>query len=403
MTFFRKWAIPAFATLLLIFGLTYAFWPRPVPVDLAVIERGPMQVTTDDEGETRVTEYYLVSAPLAGRVLRFNGDVGDAVVAGQTPLATIRPTAPAFLDNRSRSELEASVKAAEAAKEQSETELERFIVLRDFAVAEYKRALTLTETDAMPKNRLDRFYTDMRAQEAAVKSAQATLYIRDFELERARAALINPVDPQTATSGTCCFIVKAPVGGRILRILQESESVVNAGTPLVEIGDPRDLEIVSDFLSNKAVLISQGDDVIIEDWGGNTVLTGKVRLVEPFGFTKVSTLGIEEQRVNVVIDFTEPYEKWQRLGHGYRVDVRVVTWQKEDVVRVPLGALFRHEGDWAVFAVADGRAHITPIQVGHINTNAAEVIGGLEAGQEIVLHPSNRVSDGATITERDPT
>ena len=402
MTFFRKWAVPAFATLLLIFGLIYAFWPRPVPVDLAVVERGPMQVTTDDEGETRVTEYYLVSAPLAGRVLRFNGDVGDSVVAGQTPLATIRPTAPAFLNVRTRSELEASVKAAEAAKKQSETELERLIAMHNFAVVEYHRALMLAETDAIPASQLDRAYMEMNVQEAATKSARATFYVRDFELERARAALINPVDPQTTKSGTCCFIVKAPVGGRILRILQESESVVNAGTPLVEIGDPSDLEIVADYLSNKAVLISQGDPVIIEDWGGDTLLTGKVRLVEPFGFTKVSTLGIEEQRVNVIIDFADPYEKWQRLGHGYRVDVRVVIWQADDVIHVPLGALFRHEGKWAVFAVTDKRAHIVPIKVGHMNTNAAEVLSGLMAGQQIVLHPSNRVSDGSRINQRDP-
>lgn len=397
----RKWMFPALAGGLVVAGLVYAFWPQPVPVDISFVDRGALTVTVEDEGETRVRENYLVSAPLPGRVLRFDGDVGDPVQAGVTPLATIRPSDPAFLDQRTRSELEAAVKAAEAGRTQTAAELAKLEAAFDFAEAEYMRAKPLAEQGTISQSRLDRALMEMRTQAASVQTATANLAVRDFELERARAALLDPGAPASTPPDTCCFIVTAPVSGRILRILHESESVVTAGTPLIEIGDPADLEIVADLLSTDAVQASEGDAVIIDDWGGGRPLNGVVKRVEPFGFTKVSTLGIEEQRVNVVIDITDPHDDWQRLGHGYRVDVRIVIWHAEDVLLVPLSAIFRQGQDWAVYVVEDGYATMKRIEVGRMNTHLVEVLGGLQEDNAIILHPGDRVTDGTPVTSRD--
>jgi HlyD family secretion protein len=397
----RKWFVPTIAVAVLAVGLLFAFWPRAIPVDLGSVERGRLVVTVNDEGETRVKEVYLVSAPLAGRVLRFGGDVGDEVIAGETSLAVIQPSVPTFIDVRTQGELEAAVKAAEAGRALAIADLERLQAIYDFAKAEYNRAKSLADRGTISRSSLDRALMEVRTHAAALDTAQANFNVQDFELQRARAALLNPNDPRIAADGNCCLTVTAQVSGRILRILQESESVIGAGSPLVEIGDPKDLEIIVDLLSTDAVLTSPGDPVLIEDWGGAHALEGIVRRVEPFGFTKVSALGIEEQRVNVIIDFVDDYEKWERLGHGYRVDVRIVLWQDDDALNVPLSALFRHQNDWAVFAVRDGYAQITQVQVGHMNTNSAEVLDGLEEGQVVILHPSDRVLDGVRIIGRD--
>jgi len=397
----RKWLFPSVITSLVLFGLIYAFWPTPVPVDLGSATRAPMTVTVDDEGETRVKEVYLVSAPLPGRVLRFSGNVGDIVVAGETPLAIIQPSVPTFLDSRTRGELEAGVKAAEAGRTLAEAELGRLQAHYDFAKAEYERAKQLADRGTISRSRLDRALMEVRTQAAALQTAQANFSVRDYELQRTKAALVNPNDPQAASDGSCCLTIDAPVNGRILRILQESESVAAAGTPLIEIGDPADLEIVVDLLSTDAVLTSIGDVVIVDDWGGSAPLAGIVRRVEPFGFTKISALGIEEQRVNVIIDFTDPYEQWRRLGHGYRVDVKIVLWQNPDVLQVPLSALFRHQGGWALFAVTDGRAQLTPVSIGHINTRSVEILQGVAEEATIILHPSDRVMEGVRVIGRE--
>lgn len=397
----RKKIVPLGGAAILLAALVYAFWPRPVPVDISAASVGPMIVTIDEEGETRVKEAYLVSALLPGRVLRFNGNAGDAVIAGETPVAVIRPSDPAFLDVRTRSEMEAQVRAAEAARSETVAELERLKAVHDYATAEYERALPLAQSGTISQSQLDRALMEVRTQAAAVQTAEAHLTVHEFELERARAALLNPGEPGGANMDSCCFTVKSPVDGRILRILQESESVVEAGTPLLEIGDPTELEIVTDLLSKDAVTTSVGDEVLVEDWGGNSVLSGVVKRVEPFGFTKVSTLGIEEQRVNVIIDLTDPPESWQRLGHGYRVDVRIIIWRADSVLRVPLSALFRQGEDWAVFAVVDGYAETRRIEVDHINDRYAQVVGGLAEGDQIIEHPSDRISDGVRVSARN--
>jgi HlyD family secretion protein len=398
--------LPGAALALLAAALVYAFWPKPIPVSISAAQRGPMLVTIEDEGETRVKEAYVISAPLAGRVARFEGDVGDSVSAGKTVVATIQPTAPAFHDVRTHSELQAAVRAAEAALDLAKAQVTSAEAAREYAGAEYKRAKQLTERGNMSRSALDRARMEARTKTAALAEAEAAVRVREFQLQTARAALLAPVSekPPAGTpnpaGALCCFKVRAPVSGTILRIYRESAAVIQAGAPLVEIGDPTALEIVTDLLSTDAVLVSPGDAVLIDDWGGDKSLNGRVRRVEPFGFTKTSALGIEEQRVNVIIDFTDPPKLWKRLGHGYRVVARIVRWRGKNVLKVPLSALFRDGADWALFKVVGGRARLTKITVGHINTESAEVKGGLKDGDRILLHPSARIIDGTRVTAR---
>jgi HlyD family secretion protein len=321
----------------------YAFRPQPVPVDLHAVQRGPLRVTVDGEGETRVREVYVVSAPVAGRKLRIGAHVGDPVVAGETVLATIEPSQPTFLDRRARLEAEAEVHAAEAAQALAQAEVDRVKAELDFARSNLRRSETLAAKGTISQTALERAQLESRTREAALSSARAELRVRRFELETARARL---VDPATAGAGgdgaACCVEVRSPVDGTVLKVMQESEAVLEAGTPLIEVGDPADLEVVVDLLSSDAVRISEGADATVEEWGGGGTLAGRVRRVEPYGFTKVSALGIEEQRVNVILDFTDPPARWRRLGHGYRVQVAITEWHGADVLAIPLGSLFRH-------------------------------------------------------------
>ena len=397
-------------------GLAYAFWPQPVPVDLARVSRGALIVTVDQEGRTRVKEVYVVSAPVAGRMLRIDAEVGDPVIAGETVLTTIEPTQPAFLDLRSRARAEAVARTAEAALVQAEAELKRARAELEFARVDYKRAKELSARRTISKRALDLAELAVKTREADLAAAEAAVRIRRHELETARAALITP--GQAASSGqapspggaassggagsSCCVEVRAPVSGRILRILHKSESVVPAAEPLVEIGDPRDLEVVVDLLSTDAVGIKKGAEVLIEDWGGGPTLAGRVRRIEPYGFTKVSALGIEEQRVNVIIDFTDPPSKWRRLGHGYRVETRIIVWKGANVLKTPLGALFRRGDAWAAFVEENGRARLRPVEVGRTNGREAQVLDGLREGERVILHPSDRVKNGVRIVARSP-
>jgi len=385
---------------LLVAGLFYAFWPRAVLVDLAVVERGPLVVTADEEGKTRVRDVFVVSSPVAGRLRRIERDVGDEVVADKTIVANIEPTDPSFLDVRSEAEAKASVQSAEAAKSLAKARLLEAQAELDFARAELNRARGLIRDVTISGRALDEAERLFRTRSAAVATVEAEMRIRDSELARARARLVSPIDTQKRHGACACVPVMAPVNGRILRLIRESEGVVQAGDPLVEIGDPRDLEIVIDFLSTDAVKIEPGQRVILEEWGGGGLLAGRVRRVEPYGFTKVSALGIEEQRVNVIIDFTDPPARWGRLGHGFRLEVRVVLWERESVLRLPLTAIFREGGQWTVFVNESGRARRTTVNIGRSNGLQVEITGGLAENDQVILHPSDRVVDGIRIGAR---
>lgn len=382
-------------------GLIYSFLPQPVPVDLMELSRGRMVVTVDEEGETRVRDVFVVSAPVAGRTRRIEADVGDRVIAQETVIVEIQPTDPSFLDVRSKTQAEAAVHAAESGEELAEAELHRTEADFDFARTEMERARQLFRQGTISRRELDEAERAYKTAAAARERARAALQVQSFELEQARAQLLSPNETLEGRGESRFIPVRAPVTGVVLRIPNESERVVMAGEPLAEIGNPDDLEIVVDLLSADAVKVSAGDRVLIDAWGGSRVLEGKVRRVEPFGFTKISALGIEEQRVNVIVDFTSPHEQWERLGHGYQVEARIVLWESDDVLKLPLTALFRDgEGEWAVFVADDGRAQRRSVKIGRRTGFEAQIVDGLHAGERVVVHPSDRVADGVLITAR---
>ena len=390
-------------------GLTWFAWPRPIAVDLAIVTRGPMEVTVDDEAKTNIRHVYTVSAPIPGRVLRishpfgsqgFSIHVGDQVIANDTVVAVMQPASPSFIDVRSREELQAAVAAAEAAITLAEAEVRRIAAALDFSQGELRRAEALARTDAISAKALDKAKFDVATNEAASASAKAQLEVRRSERASIAARLIEPSAVTAQSNASCCIQVQSPVTGRVLKILQDSEAVVPAGTPLVAIGDPLDLEVIAELLSTDAVQIKPGLPVRIDGWGGSPI-QGRVTRVDPAGFLKVSALGIEEQRVRTTIDIVDPSEVWSRLGHDYRVIVHVTIWNAESALTVPVGALFRQGEDWAVFAVKDGRARTTTVKIGHRNNRTAEVHAGLSEGDKIVLHPSDRVKDGVAIEQRD--
>jgi len=377
----------------------YAFLPDPVAVDMTTLERGPMTVHVRDEGRTRVRDIYVVSAPVSGHLLRLDGQVGDTVQAGETLIARFLPNDPAFLDARTRRQAEAAVRSARAALSLAEAEKRKAEAQLEFARAEAARAQRLSERGSYSGADLERAELALKTAKAAFETARAAAQVRAAELENAQAVLTNPGEDDPADEDGIVEVV-APTDGRILRVLQESETVVAAGTPLVELGDPEQMEVVVDVLSRDAVRIREGAAVEITGWGGDHSLAGTVRRVEPYGFTKVSALGIEEQRVNVIIDLDAPASEWQALGHGFRVDAAITVWSGDDVLRVPTSALFRHEGDWAVFLVRDGKAQRARIAVGRNNGEVAQVLDGLRAGDNVVVHPSERIRDGISVVSR---
>jgi HlyD family secretion protein len=389
-------------------GLAWFAWPQPIPVDLATVSRGPMEVTVDDDGKTEVRHVYTVSAPIAGKVLRISqphGEegvsrhVGDRVTANETVVAVMQPTTPGFIDFRTREEGEAAVEAAAAAVTYADSEVRRLEAAVAFYRAEYERKQALTRTQSASAEALDKAQFDIDSNEASLTSAKAQVAIWQGVRASLAARLINPSSAAAPTDPGCCIELRAPVSGRVLKVIQESEAVVPAGTPLIEIGDPLDLDVVADLLSTDAVQIEPGSTVRIDGWGGPPI-NGRVARVDPAGFLKVSALGIEEQRVHVTIDLVDPPEAWSRLGHDYRVTVHVTVWNAENAIAVPVGALFRQGGEWAVFSLRAGHATAIPVKLGHRNNQAAEVLSGLSEGDRVILHPSDRIVDGARVTER---
>ena len=389
-------------------GLAWYAWPQPVLVDLAVVAKGPMEVTVDDDGKTEVRHVYTVSAPIAGSVLRISHPagyegvsrhVGDQVTANETVVAVMQPLTPGFVDVRSREQIQAAVAAADASIKQAESEVRRLEAAVEFYRTELARAQTLARSQSVSAQALDKAKFDAETNEAALASAKAQVKVWQKVSESLAAQLIDPASTAARTDPSCCIEIRAPVTGRVLKIIQDSEAVVQPGAPLIEIGDPMDLDVIADLLSSDAVQISRGAPVRIDGWGGPPI-NGRVTRVDPAGFLKVSALGIEEQRVRVTIDLVDPPEVWSRLGHDYRVVVHVTTWSADDVLTVPVGALFRKGDDWAVFVVRDGRARVAPIKIGHRNNRAAEVLSGLAPGDEVVLHPSDRVSEATRVAAR---
>ncbi len=381
-------------------GLVWSFWPQPVLVEVTEVTRGPLRVTVDEDGRTRVRERYVVAAPLAGRVQRIELDPGDRVTAGETVLATLAPQVPELLDPRVLAQAEARVHAAEAALARAEPVVERARAELAFADSVVARQRALAQRNAVAIEQLEEAEMLQRARS---QDERAALFARDiarFELDMARAALLHahPADPITDSPH---FAIKSPVSGQVLRILQRSANVVGPGTELIEVGDAGDLEVEVDVLSSDGVAIRPGAKAFLEQWGGDRPLDAVVRLVEPSAFTKISALGVEEQRVNVILDLLAPPVQRQSLGDGFRVEARIVLWEERDVLQTPTGSLFRHGDDWAVFVVADGIARLRTVRIGRRNSLAAQVLSGLQPGELVMLHPSDQVRDGVAVQQRD--
>ena len=389
------------ALLILILGglFAYAFVPRPVEIDIVEAQEGALQISIDEDGKTRVKERYTLAAPLAGRLLRIDLDPGDPVEAGQTMLALVEPAVPALLDERTLAQSEARVKAAEAALSRSLANQNSADQRRRQAEANLQRRQKLFDQQMISRQEFDdASYASQTAREDH-RAALFAVQIARAELTQANAALLRlrelrPGQPQDA------FPLLAPADGQVLRVLQESATVVTPGTPLVEVGNAKDLEVVIDVLSSDAVRIRPGQRVLLEQWGGGEALRGRVRLVEPAAYTKVSALGVEEQRVDVVVDLEAPPDSRPTLGDGYRVEARIIVWEKDKVQKVPSGALFRREGQWAVFVVDGNRARLRPLTTGQSNGLETEVLAGLEAAERVILHPGDKVDEGVRVQVR---
>jgi len=382
-------------------GLAYFFFaPQPVAVDLATVDRGRLEVTIDEEGETQVKEIYRISAPITGKLERVDIEVGDRVLTGQR-IARVRPVDPPIRDMRSRLEMSASSKAAGAAVALAEAQVRRAGSDLKFARSDLARAQILAGKGVISGRAREEAELNLSVKQAEVGKAEAGLELRRREFESARMRELEPNQMQLqGAEDQCCVAITAPSSGVVLKVLTESEQVVQAGTTLLETGDPHDLEIVVDLLSSDAVGISAGTLARIEDWGGDGFLDAKVRRIDPAAFTKVSALGIEEQRVNVVLDFISPPQKWRELGHAYKVTVRIIRSDQDDVLRIPLGALFRRDQDWTIYTIRDGWTKLTPVKLGKFSLTHAEAVEGVTQGDKVVMFPSDKVSDDIAIKQR---
>ena len=402
MAFRPKRLLPWLVGLAIAVAIAAALRPQPLPVDLVPVTRGALQVTLSEEGETRVQERFVISAPLAGRVLRIEHEPGDPVVAGETVLATFEPTDPNLLDARGRAEAEGRVRAAEASVGGARAQHQRARAEVEYWQTEGRRIARLAADGIVSQGDLEAAQLELETRRDALEAARFAVQTAEHQLSVARASLRytagprgkGSVGPQEAMELT------SPVNGAVLRRLRESEAVVGPGEALLEVGDPARLEVVADYLSRDAVRIRPGQRVILDEWGGDRPLEALVRRVEPAGFMKVSALGVEEQRVNVLIDFDEPRERWANLGDGYRVAVKVVLWEEESVLKAPTSSLFRDGDGWAVFVVEGGVARQTPVTIDHRNGLEAEILEGLSEGQEVVIHPSDEIRDGAKVAQR---
>jgi HlyD family secretion protein len=377
-------------------GFWWALSERPVGVDVAPVTEGPMTVTIAEEGETRVRETYRISSPISGNVDRSLLDVGDKVEAGRTIVATINPMEPAFMDERSLAEARALADAASAAIGVALAEQQRARSALDLSASELERATLLAQSDSIARSRLERARIDVELNTALLDSAKAQVALRRSELASAQARLIQPGGAKSP-GDLCCVKVVAPIDGVVLSLAVKSEQVVAAGAQLAEIGDPRHIEVVVDLLSSDAARIAPGTVAAISGWGGNDV-AARVRRVDPAGFTKVSALGIEEKRVNAVLDLQDPPPA---LGPGFAVRVELEVWRGETVVQVPNGALFRSGNVWSAFVVTGGRASAHAVGTGRRNGQVAEVLSGLAQGDLVIVYPSDAIADGVPVAPRE--
>ncbi|HKP59001.1 MAG TPA: HlyD family efflux transporter periplasmic adaptor subunit [Polyangiales bacterium] len=378
-----------------IVGLVFAWLPDPAPVDLATVSIGPMQVTVDEDGRTRVKDRYMVSAPLLANLTRIELRPGDRVLPGQV-LARLVPLEPPLLDARTRALQTARVSAALANRDQAATAVARTQAALEYAQNEVARERTLHESGASAERLRDRAELEARTLVSQLASAEFAARVADYEVRMARMAL----DRQREGAASEKIEIVSPVEGQVLRVLQESAAVVQPGMPLVELGDLTALEVVVDVLTSEAVAVEPGASATVDHWGGPRPLLAHVRAVEPSAFTRVSALGVEEQRVNVLLDLDTPRAEWAALRDGYRVETQIVVWSGSAVLSAPASAVFRERDHWSAFEARSGHALLVPVELGRRNAERVEIVRGLREGAQVIEHPSQHLTDGARVVAR---
>jgi HlyD family secretion protein len=391
------WLIIVLALLLMI---GYSFRPVTVLTDIEEVRKTDLRISITEEGKTRIHDTFILSAPVTGKVRRVEVEVGDAVAHSDTILAIIEPNDSAFLDPRTEAQAQADVEAAASALTLAQAQVEQVQAEFEFAFTELTRMRALRIKNSVSQRELDTAERILKTTRAELATAQAALQMRVFAHERAKAKLISPVSEHAPIADCECINITAPIDGKVLNVLNKSEGVVQAGTPLVEIGDPSQLELVVELLSFDAVNVEPGQRVIVTNWGGQNDLEGIVSHVEPIGFKKISALGIEEQRVNVIIAFTSEYPVRSRLGHGYQVDVTIILDEFKNILTVPISALFRDNQNWALYKVVDGIIEKRTVELGQRNNFHAQLLSGLNEGDNFIVHPNDQTISGARVKQR---
>jgi len=396
---YKTWLKIGIPVALLLLLIVYGFWPRAILVNTASVKKADMTVTIEAEGKTRVIDRYVITAPVPGVACRQDMNVGDPVSQDQV-LYQLDPLQSVVLDPRSRATAEANVKVAHSALKAAQQKAVAAKADAEYAAAELQRIEKLVSAGHATRDLLDKARAAARSSAAAQRSADFAVDVARYELDAARTALEYSAAKQQ-TNNHEHVPIRSPIDGRILRIHHKCEGVVMTGTPLIDVGDTRQLEVEIDVLSEDAVRITPEMLVLFNRWGGNNALEGRVRTVEPVGFTKISALGVEEQRVLVIADFTSPYETWARLGDGYRVDASFILWEGNQVLQVPTSALFRMDGQWMVFVIDAGKAKPVPVKLGERSGLIAQILDGLQEGQQVITHPDDRIREGIRVRARD--
>jgi HlyD family secretion protein len=393
----RKHPLITVISIAIVLLLTWGFWPQPVMVEAQAVKRAPLTITIEEEGRTRVIDRYVIAAPVDGVTCRVQLNVGDPVKQGQVLLG-ITPMESQVLDPRSRAQARAKVDAAESALRAAQEQARAAATADQLAGNELARLTPLLKQHLITREAYDKAQASADTASANLRSAQFAVEVARYELEAARSVL--EYKSTTDSDNVERVPVRSPIDGRILKVEHECAGPVRTGEPLLEVGDPSALEVEVDVLSADAVKIKPGMQVLFDRWGGEGMLEGRVRTVEPVGFTKVSALGVEEQRVLIISDFTSAPEKWQRLGDGYRVEARFILWHEDNVLQVPASSLFRYNDGWAVFVVKDGRADRRKVKVGQRNGLVAQILEGVNEGEPVINHPSDEVEDQRRVTLR---
>lgn len=391
--------------LLIIGGLAFAFKPQPVLVDIGEVKTGKFVVTLDEEARTRVHDTYIVSTPIAGRLLRVEVEPGDIVKGGETIIARMLPMVSSALDARSHEQARATVAAAKAALRAAQANRNKALADKELADADLKRKKGLKDKEFVSDAAFEKAKREAQAAIAALDTAEANISMREAELANAQAVLID-VNAQGSVPSKNKkqqkeIAIKAPISGSILRVIQQSETTLPVGASIIEIGNVKnDLEVLAELLSTDAVQVKEGHQVIIDNWGGDKPLSGVVQRVDPWGYTKFSALGVEEQRVNTLIRLTDPPEERTSLGHGFRVEVRIIVWEDENATIIPASALFRQAGEWSVFVIENDIAQLCKVTIDRNNGLEASVIDGVKVGDKVVLYPSSALASGSRIARR---